>query len=66
MLDIKADHPLLTPGAFMYSGIVVLEYWLRGWALIRAVQEMRAPVNSYWFYRGYPAEVAPQKRWAVA
>ena len=45
MLDIKADHPLLTPGAFMYRGSVVLESWLRGWALIRAVQEMRAPVN---------------------
>ena len=34
MMGVKADHPLLTPGAFMYRGIVVLESWLRGWALI--------------------------------
>jgi hypothetical protein len=52
MLDIKADHPLLTPGAFMYRGNVVLESWLMGSALIRAVQEMHAPVNSHWFYMG--------------
>ena len=52
MMDIKADHPLLTPGACMYRGSVVLESWLRGSALIRAMQEMHAPVTSDCFYMG--------------
>jgi hypothetical protein len=52
MLNTKADHPLLTPGAFMYRGGVVLESWLRGSALIGAVQNMQAPVNAHWLYMG--------------
>jgi len=51
MLDIKARHPLLTVGSFMYRGRVVLESWLRGSALIRPVN---ACTCMHWFYRGYP------------
>jgi hypothetical protein len=51
MLDIKARHPLSTLGFFMYRGRVVLESWLRGSALIRAVN---ACTCMHWFYRGYP------------
>jgi hypothetical protein len=51
MLDIKARHPLSTLGFFMYRGRVVLESWLRGSALIRAVN---ACTCMHWSYRGYP------------